>query len=213
MAVMSENDIFRWEVLCSLGQQLSVNTFLHKITSVVGTPEVADFFDAAYTAIASKIKGLISDRATYRGMRGYLTSPTGIQFQAEFTTNNQGAGGYVAEPLPKQICGLITRRTIYRGRDEQGRIYVPFPGETANDPTEGRPNATYLTALSALGLAITDQLNVTDGVNSCVALPGKFVKDEGAPFNFHEYTSYVPRAYWATQRRRGDYGPANGFPF
>jgi len=213
MGVMSDNDILRWEVLCSMGQQLSINTFMHKITTVVGTPEVGDFFATALTEIGAKIKALLSDRATYRGMRGYITSPTGLSFYPEFSINGQGVGGYVSEPLPKQICGLITRRTTWRGRDEQGRIYVPFPAESANDPVEGRPNSTYLTALSALGLAITTPLNVTDGVNSCIALPGKFVLDEAAPFNFHEYKAYIPRGYWATQRRRGDYGPPNGFPF
>jgi hypothetical protein len=154
----------------------------------------------------------MSDDAEYRGLKVQKEDALN-KYQPVYSTVGQGAGGVVGEPLPKQICGIITRRGNYAGRRHQGRLYVPFPSEASSDPPSGRPTIAYLAALGSYADDCWTVVVVANGGNSCNLVP-RYRFTTGTPpveYSFN-YVSAIARDYWGTQRRRGDFGPKNISP-
>jgi hypothetical protein len=115
-----------------------------------------------------------------------------------------GIGG--ANPMPTQTAGLISWRTAIAGRKGRGRTYVPFPSLSNVTPPGESPNATYLTALSALATAMSTPLVVTSvGGTSTMQL---FITPKINALG-NAVTGFAVRSGWATQRRRGDLGRQN----
>lgn len=196
-----------------LGAQTAVTRYLYLVQTTLPSTTIADVLDQFANDIVPSYKALISQSATYRGSRASFREANGLFDTAwEIETFNQGVGGVLGDPLPKQVSGIVTRLGVFKGRKHRGRVYVPFPGEASNDPVEGRPNNTYLTALSTYGQKITDPLAVNNLGNTATLLPGHIVTVAPGNNQFHEWVSYVHRPYWATQRRRGDYGKENESP-
>lgn len=201
------------ESFVTLGAQTAVTRYLYLVQTTLATTDLTDCLTQFANDIVPKYKALISQEATYRGSRASFRSAGGVfESQWENSTINQGPGAVLGDPLPKQICGIVTRVGEFKGRRHRGRVYTPFPGEASNDPTEGRPNNTFLVNLSAYGQAITDPLAVNNNGDTATLLPGHIVEVNPGDKQFFEWVTYVPRPYWATQRRRGDYGKENESP-
>lgn len=212
MPVIGIGNILHVQVLTLLQSQLGVNTYDFVASDVTNQIEVQDAADDISTYYGLLYKPLLSTHASYRGVRVQLRTETSL-FQPVYSILEQGQGDVLGDPLPKQCAGVITRRTAKSGRKFQGRIYVPFPGEADNDPNSGRPSGNYITRLTALAPGTYDSLNVASGTGSAVLQQVHFLPGLVPTLLTSEpYVSATPRAYWATQRRRGDYGPQNVSP-
>lgn len=91
---------------------------------------------------------------------------------------------------------------------------MPFPGEADNvSVTGGVPTVDYKNRLAALGVFLGPDAAFEDPANpgQNVVLDAIIVAGNGTVRG--EVESVVPRAVWATQRRRGSYGRSNVPPF
>ncbi len=64
-----------------------------------------------------------------------------------YTGVNGNAGGSAIDSTPNNTAGVISHRTVDRGRSARGRTYVP--GFTENNIVNGKFDATTVTALLA----------------------------------------------------------------
>lgn len=179
-----------------------------RLANVVGVPTGTGLAVSISTATAAQVKALLNDTAEYRGLlvnRVWPQPPS----MPEYSIFGQAIGADVSPPLPKQVSGLVATRTNFGGRRFRGRFYVPFPSEGANDPVVARPSAAYVTALQTLANTLLAGFNDITGPDTYDCNPVLFDRVTGG---FTPITSVLARPYWATQRRRGDYGSQNVSP-
>lgn len=205
---LNVGDILELKVFCAFGNQLAVNVCHYDVTAITGAPTqgaAATYFD---DNLFTPYINMISDESSYRGitLAVLLPSPKAPVIRA----NNTLIGLNGGDALPKQVSGLISLRSELVGRSGRGRVYIPFPTEALNDVT-GTPSAAYLTALDAVALVLGTVQSNDQGSGDTV---------EMTPSIFHRATGtstlvngYILRPFWATQRRRGDFGRINTIPF
>jgi hypothetical protein len=201
------NDIYQVKVYSTLGQQGGINV-LHAKCTFIGGAGVTDqqIADGYSNQLHALWKALMSSTASFRGIGARKIIPTlGVE---AFSILNQGAGGVVGDPLPKQVSGIVTWRTALPGRQNRGRSYIPFPGESSNDADQ-TPVAGYVTALGNLINGLVGSLTIAIGADSNAFTTGVYHR-AGQTINL--ITSGTARDRWATQRRRGDYGRTNILP-
>jgi hypothetical protein len=114
------------------------------------------------------------------------------------------------DPLPPQICQVISKYTNVRGRAGRGRSYLGGMSET--DSTLGEPNVAYNAISAAFAAAMNAPINdaitgrsyvgvVVSKRNSGLILPapviGPFYHVAGA-----DIINIVADIIWFTQRRR-----------
>ena len=212
-------DFVRVRTYClfDLQAQLSVNNLDYIVGAVGGTPatdqDVADQVDAA---VAGPYKDLMTAAATYKGVQVstlLVTPPYLTRTNPVSATTNAGVGVAAGAPLPGQVSGLISLRTARGGRAGRGRSYIGFPG-IVHDTGAGNPTAGYVAFLVALADQITVGLSISAGGRTAtlvrVVLHTKNKFEVVPPPD--GVTSFVARAKWATQRRRGDFGRLNVSP-
>jgi len=213
MPAVQNGDYFDVTHICRMGDQVAENTFLYSIGSVIGTGVLdQSCIDQAATIVGAHLKACLNTNAEYRGAVGHLQTGLNL-YQRVFSTVNQGAGPIAGDPLPKQVCGVITRRGEFAGRHHQGRVYVPFPSETHNEAVAGRPTIAYQGLLGSYAGDLYTALNVVVGGSSAILTPYyKFTSGDPPNTFAFPYVSSQTRDYWGTQRRRGDFGPRNISP-
>lgn len=206
--LLANNDIWKVSLYSTLGSQLAVQRCFFTITELAGNPDDGTLGNSAETALGAKLKDCMVADASFRGIGVQRVWPS-PKTRERYFINLQGAGNVVTPPLPKQVSGLITLRTDFAGRRYRGRTYVPFPGEIDSDGVEGRPTANYVARLDILGNFWSSVLAIANGGDTA----------SGVPVLWHEglvvgtpITADNGRPYWATQRRRGDYGAKNTSP-
>jgi hypothetical protein len=142
------------------------------------------------------------------GMDGQVILPT-LLTPVGNTTGN-GFGDNAGDALPRQTSGIISLVTALGGRKNRGRVYVPFPSETDN-AIAGHPTAGYVTALGDLAAILTGPyIGVGAGGNTNDLQPVILHRVDGS---VTPITGHFERSFWATQRRRGDFGRPNTGPF
>jgi len=124
-------------------------------------------------------------------------------------TTSAGDGGFEGEPLPRQVAGLIKVTTDEASRHGRGRMYVPFPPESANTNT-GVPSGAYIDALNNLALKLDDLMVVGGGGNTVTLQPVLYNRATNAVI---PVTSAGAAPVWATQRRRADVRGGDKPPF
>lgn len=207
---IAAGDTIRLSVWCQCQSQASVNVLYYLATAVAGTPlpedVVADYWAARFM---SPMASVLSEEAAYRGVvmviEDVAHQPRGPYFSA-----SPMDGAITGELLPKQTCGIITKRTGFPGARNRGRMYLPFPGEASNE-ADSRPSLAYQVAAQDIGLllsvpSVQNDLIIGGEVTWVPQIKG-FV-----PLGAVEVTDYAVRPRWGTQRRRGDYGRANVSP-
>lgn len=202
-------DVVQVRLVAGLQQQISVNVLTYVCTAIAGTSDTyqngAVKFD---TLLNAAYKALMCNLAFWRGVGVRRITPT--QLSVEYSTiANQGAGTAGASPQAKQISGLIRKVTDRPKEKGRGRLYVSFPSTTDNSST-GNPIAGYITRLNTLGTALAQNVVVGSAPNTATLKP---VLWDRSLFQATDIISMPGQAYWATQRRRGDYGKANSVPF
>ncbi len=208
MPDISAGETIQLRVWTEAGEQAAVNTFYFKCQAVTGF--VSDIaitlqFD---TAIAAVFKPLLQNVAVYRGTQGrIMKTPPPVAVIADA---NPGPGTAGAVGLPRQTCGIYTKRTALAGRGYRGRMYLPFPA-VDDDQGGGGPTLGYMAKLDNLTLALDAFTHVVDVPGSDATLVQVLWK--GKAVSPVPIVANVPNQKWATQRRRGSYGKANVVPF
>lgn len=206
--ILANDDILNLRVYCVTGDQLAINSFFLRVFTVIGSPTDVDVLTSWDVSFAPLYKALMTTDSTYRGTTVQRVRPAPTTMMAT-KTNLAGAGTVAAPPLPRQVSGIITKRTDFAGKGFRGRVYVPFPGEDSSSGATGTPVAGYVTNLAALALSIETPKAAGGGGNSCNSRVVLFKSVSGQTY---DVTSCIARSIWATQRRRGSYGKANVSP-
>lgn len=209
MGVLINNDIVTVRFYSYLLDQLAINVLHYRTTSVVSNPTTAHFASLLATTMPGLYKPLMSTQATYLGVAVQKTFPL-PNHTPNVDVTGAAAGTSGAVPLPRQDCGIVTKRTAFAGRQYRGRVYLPFPSTADNEATEGTPNAAYLTAANAWAASALGNWTINTGGNQATMVPILWHADTGT---YTDLAGFSVRDRWATQRRRGSYGRTNDLPF
>lgn len=200
-------DIYQVRVFVAFGGQGAINVLHWRCGTIAGTgatdAQIANAFDLA---LGLPYKTLMTSSCSYRGVGVRRIFPG--QSIETYGTAGVGPGSVTGDPLPKQIAGLISLRTINPGVHMRGRVYIPFPGESSND-ADSTPTLPYINNLNALAGVFISIITAGTPPNQNTFLMGVF----------HRGSSLITDIWqtrvndkWATQRRRGDYGRVNALP-
>lgn len=198
------NAFIQLKLQCVCKDQWGINILHYKRTDAVVPPlpeaNVAVAMDALWAPL---LKAAISSEAGYMGLSVRVLNPTGLP---AIVTASAGAGTGGAQVLPRQVSGIITKRTEFAGRSYRGRMYVPFPSEADSD-TFGAPNAGYLGALSNIAIQMVSVVTVGAGYSF-----QPVVYQRANILNSAPIINYRVNDRFATQKRRGSYGKQNSGP-
>lgn len=191
--------------------QLGVNIYHYRVDAVSPTPpthvELANYIYLAWRDeyINATTLDVLAAGASVKNLSS-LTEATG------YSTSPPTPGTNAAEILPRQVSGIIQKRSLIAGRQNQGRVYIPFPGENYNDGVAGTPNAAYLAVLTLIGNLMIPSVSwaIVQPGWSITLIPAIFHRASLTATRVHSFA--LPQK-WATQRRRGSFGKANPTPF
>jgi len=191
------NDILAVRFYSNMAQQYSVNVRHYRVFSInAGVPtdfDVAVRMDAIFAPV---FKALQSQGSSYYGTSAQVIGP--IKRPPESTTSSTGPGDEVSDPLPPQVCGLISLRTALAGPKNRGRLFIPFPPET-DSGTGARPDIDYLANANALLSELLLTQTLINSGRSVTITPVLYHRELGTT---DPLTSGLVRNNWATQRRR-----------
>jgi len=209
--LIQPGDVVKALTICQVPGQVSINARQYQLvqSSQSGELTSTNFLAAFAPQMHSYLVPLMAQEATYYGNMLYLDTPhatPGWRPDSRGAERSVGTGGVGL--LPHQTSGLISLYTNTIGKKGQGRIYVPFPPQITNG-ADGNPTAQYVTKLDELGMFLAGSIMVTVGAVTHMFLPVLYKKG-GVPYQINTYQS---RSGWATQRRRGNFGPTNELPF
>jgi hypothetical protein len=212
---MADLDIYEVRFISYLFGQVGENVRYYRQQDTLGTgPTQTQIAQAIDATVATALKGCMVDDAAYKGSLCARIWPT-PRVIANITTTAAGAGSVIGDPLPLQLCGVITLRTLNAGRRWRGRVFVPFPPDTFSG-TDGTPFGAYITALTALGTALLTTVAAGAGGNTANMKPvlarPKYTNHVLTNPDATDLFDYVVRDKWGTQRRRGNYGQPNPSP-
>lgn len=208
--LLAMNDVYQVNFYCTFGVQTAIPRMHYRIDNIVGAPTDDMLALTMSATFQAAIKALMTSEATYRGVGVQRLFPLPKTAQV-FSTQGNGPGDNITTPLPKQVSGLVSKKTAFASRNMRGRFYMPFPSEGNNDPTNARPNAGYITQLQTLAGLLVNKVQDAVGPDTWDATPIIY-SGSGAHINGSDLTQCVARTYWATQRRRGDFGATNTSP-
>lgn len=173
-----------------------------------------------YKAVASRLdvlvhaayKACMSSTASWRGV-GIRPIRTPVVIE-EFETANDGGGTDLASIAPRQLCGILTKRTALVGRGFRGRLYVAFPSQNAYTVV-GAATVAYVASLDALAGVLLNNFVVAVGADTATFSPRLRHRVAGPPvaFQYIPLTNIKARDKMGTQRRRGAFGAANALPW
>jgi len=216
MPTLANDEIYEVKFYFNYANQVAQNVLHYRISAVAGSPTDAMLADVLDTTFAPAFGDCLSQHATYAGVGVSRLRPLPRTIPV-YDNDGEGAGGVLGDPLPKQVCGVITKRTALAGVRFRGRMYVPFPGEADNEATTGIPSVGYVANLDVLGALLDNVLAVGAGGNTASANPVLWNRATTTPTvqaeTFTPITGFRSRGIWGTQRRRGDYGATNQLPF
>ncbi len=205
-------DIFIVSVFTQLGQQEAVNDFNIEVTAVTaGGLTDQELIEAIDDDLAPLYKLIACTDASYRGMTIRKRVAVPLRPVTKHTNANQGACSSGALPLPSQTCGLISWKTDFGGRSQQGRTYLPFPSAT-DDVTPGMPTIGYVGSAGDIGTYVITPHTYNVVLRSTSIVFGVWSALVPTLHVTPWVTFVVPQA-WATQKRRGAFGRFNREPF
>ncbi len=209
MAALLQDDVIECRIVCQDADQISVNVLHYRVDNIINlgpTPvQAALFFDGIFAPL---MKPLLYNVAVYYGVAVQKVWPL-PRTAAGTNITNTGSGTAGASGLPKQTAGLCSKRTDLASRSGRGRFYAPFPS-TSSNITGGVPTAGYITNLGVLATEIKTLEMWTVGGDSADFIPIVFNRKTHAKTDL---VTCVAKNFWATQRKRGDFGRKNSLPF
>jgi hypothetical protein len=199
---------------CRKDDQVSVTTLHHRVDAASGPVATdVDFLTAWDVIWAAWFKAAIGLTDQYLGSTMQILSPGPIGLQRA-TIASAGAGTGTGFRLPSQTSGLIQWGTNIGGRQNKGRIYVPFPTAVWNN-TDGFPATGYLILLDDMGSEYVTHTAWTLASGSQTINPVLVHRRNKAGVipSPSLISTWKSANQWATQRKRGAFGRANNAPF
>lgn len=208
MANVVANDKIKVTWVVELGDQIGLTSLHCRMTNVAGTTS----YDTVAQLISSlthlEMKALICNESTFKGILVQRVFPKPVAVPVVWNANaGVGTGG--ANPLPRQVSGLLATRTDFGGRRFRGRMYIPFPSESMNDTPDAQPTQPYKDALAAFAAKLLPGFEDAVGPDTWRAQPVLIDQTTGGTTDI---VTMIVRSRWATQRRRGDFGAKNVSP-
>lgn len=161
----------------------------------------------AEAALGASFKACLSADAAYLGLRLRYEGPIASgDMEVKYDAGADQGGWPDPGSLPSQLAGVIGKQAAESGRHGRGRVYIPFPGETAQQAS-GLISSDYANALDTMADAMKDNLTYTWGGVSTVLRPAIFSPVRASNPYFIVTTAY--RFGFGTQRRRGFFGRPN----
>lgn len=202
---LAVGNLVRVRIRCRMQQQLSVNTIDYQVlaASAAMTPQM--LADAYSLAMAPSLKTFLCALASYSKLTVQVQSGAIVQAQVESFVG-AGTGFPGSDPLPKQVAGLIQKRTDFAGRQFRGRLYMPFPYKDVADLT-GNVSGTQHDSMTTFASIVLVNRTYASGGESVTVQP--VLRHKAAGVNVTPIVSSPVSYSWATQRRRGDFGRAN----
>lgn len=192
------NDVIETKIHCTTPGENAINVLHYKVNAVVGPP-VADslWCNAFFVRIQVELTACMANEATFSQvtMQKVLPLPVGAP---AFSTSLPIIGSEASDLLPRQVCGMITKRSVLAGRANRGRMYVPYPGEFESNP-DGNPTPSYVAKLDTLANRLFVPITLVSGPSSIDILPVILNRLPGTTVGI---VGWTPRSRWATQRRR-----------
>lgn len=204
------DDIFRVMFYTTHRSQVAVNSQQLQVT-IVGAATVTDDQMATQLSgiFAPLFKAVMSERARFEGVAVRRFVGPGDTPRTTFSFADAGVGSIAGDMLPGQICGLANLATPLIGLRFQGRMYLPFPGESRSD-SDGRPNLLYTDAASLLAVEFTVGHLIMGTVGNATVSFGRRSGSVGVLFD--RYDEHWIDEEWATQRRRSGFSVKNHLP-
>jgi len=208
MTTLANNNIVAVRFYTFHVDQQGVNVLHYRTSAVVNNPTTAHFASLLGGTMPALYKSLLNDEAVYVGLtvQRIFPGPTAI---ADVDVTGGGNGNAGATPIPRQCSGLVTKRTALAGQRYRGRVYLPFPSEDDNDGTVALPTAGYVTRANTWSASALAPWAVSSGGNTCTMTPVLWHNDTQT---YDDVAGYRVREFWASQLRRGSFGPVNPFP-
>lgn len=201
------NDILEVKFYCQSGFQGSINTRFYKVgLPPVGATHTDNDVAIRLNAVFKPLfRAVMSIDAQWRGVTVKIRTRNGFDAAAVQDIN---FGLNATDMCPPQVAGLISLQTGRAGRQNRGRIYVPFPG-TGAVGTAGEPEAGYLTDLDLIGAALVETQVVTVGGLNIALFPVMWhpVVEPEVPL-----VKFITRSHFATMRTRSYLSATNRNP-
>lgn len=191
-------------------KQVGINILHWLAQTHTGTgAKMAEFLTTLAGTWPDLIKDAMTEHAEYRGMRGQIVNAVPLPVSEDDTTD-PGPGTVTGDPMPTNVCGLLTWRTQYGGRAYRGRLYSCFPAASAINAA-GEPDTAFLAALNLIGDNYVNNSPLIVGVapNTATMIPVLYHREAGGATPILKYTV---RNTWGQQHRRGDHGSQNPLP-
>lgn len=205
---MAVGDILKVVQYMGSEEQMGLNVRHYRVSAeVTGGASLTEIANALKAIFAPLYQVCLSSSAFHRTVGVQVIRPLPIGNEA-FAGAFNDVGLRTGDPLPKQVSGLISLRTALAGRRNRGRVYVPFPAETSNN-SSSEPDAVYIEGLGGIGTAHVAPRTVVGATGTTTIVPVIFRRVAGTT---QDVVSFRVRLFWATQRRRGDFGKPNVLP-
>lgn len=191
-------------------EQAAVNTIRYFVRAMTGGAEVGSGLMAVEFSeyYADKYKDVLAPTARFAGV-GIQDFPARM-YMVEYSNADAGLGTLTGDVLPGQVSGLIGLRTNYAKPRGRGRLFIPFPPESANDEF-GKPAGTYLTNLQTLGNLMTSNMSLVVG-GVTVVMDSIITNATNTRVPMQPITEAIAEAAWGSQHRRGYFGKRNQLP-
>jgi len=205
MALVTAGELYRCVFYTRADDQIGINVRHFRVANItIGAPTEENIAGDMESFFATQYKPLIANTADWKGLEITKISPLPARVPV-FANVNVGPGTGGPNLLPRQTCGLFKVGSPLGGRQNRGRVYVPFPA-TAHETVDGHPTLAYQGLLDNLALNLIGLHEYGIALNKANC---QWVVRHAPGLTTTDLTTRVVRARWATQKRRGDYGTPN----
>jgi len=217
--VVPNHTILHARFYCTMQSQVSVNNIFYDVDGGGGAVAATDqdtICGILDNLANDNYPALLSELAKYHRMSVQDLIYNGVdawryEHLENFHTIRNTDGLVTGEALPKQVAGLIQKRTGFSGLGGRGRIYLPFPGEDSNFGN-ATPSAAYTVDLQDFADALLHPTAITIPGTTYTLYPIVFCAARGG-YTFQRRLSGATASFrWATCRKRGDFGRVNSLP-
>lgn len=199
-AILAEGDILEGKFFCRDESQTGINVVHFYVAGVAGGSLTDQQVCTALSTLAGPLyRAWMAAGQRYSGMRLQRIRPLPAPVAVTSTVGN-GAGTGGGSALPSQSALLVSKRSLFAGRANRGRAYLPFWSDAFNS-ADGHPTAAGLALAQAWATQFLSALNVAVGGASVSLLAVVYNRASGGSVVI---SNAIIRDAWATQRRRSE---------
>lgn len=206
---LAVGDILQLRAWTTLGEQAAVNTFHYLVTAATGAATTdLDAATVFSSLVNSSYKTLTSADTRFNGVQCNIISRTPLPIgQADVIDAGPGTDSNPA--MGRQLCGLISWRTLFAGPAFRGRTYFPFP-VTDEDAAGGKPTNGYIIGLTSFAGAVRGMVSILGALGGTASVQ-LVIYHRATKTTTPIVASHVDAAF-ATMKKRGSFGRPNVSP-